>query len=147
MFKLIKTIQGIIIIAICLTMVASASAGGGGSSEAKNYVQVHNNWDIKMWARFKCYTNNSWESNDCDYENTTVTIEPGNDHKWKHEYVPGKCQKIYISYGRYDRSCDGCEKNLDVTFEEKEAKRFKISAQGSGDLGFIMTPIRGTFIN
>ncbi len=132
MLKLIKTIQGIIIIAICLTMVASVSAGGGGYSKkkVKNYVQVHNNWNIKMWARFKCYTNSTWESNNCNYENTTVTIEPGNDHKWKHKYVQGKCQKIYISYGRYDRSCESCTKTLDVTFTEKEAKRFKISAQG-----------------
>lgn len=141
---MIKTIQRIIIIAICLTMVASA---GAGSSGLKNYVQVHNNWDIKMWARFKCYTNNSWESNTCAYENTTVTIEPGSDHTWKYDYVPGKCQNIYISYGRYDRSCESCTKTLVVTFKEKEAKRFKISAQGSGDMGFIMTPIRGTFIN
>jgi len=38
-------------------------------------------------------------------------------------------------------------KTLDVTFKKKEAKRFKISAQGSGYMGFIMPPIFGTFID
>ncbi len=142
MLKATRVAQGIILIFTCLTLVASASAGG---TQVKNYVIVENNWDIKMKIWFKCYTNSSWESNTCPYDNTPNTIEPGKSYKGKYNYVPNTCQKIYISYGRYDRSCDGCDKSLNVTFEDKEIKRFKISAQGSGDLGFIMTPIHGTF--
>lgn len=80
MFKRIKFIQGIILIAICLTMVSAA--GAGGAAGVKNYAQVHNNWDIAMNVSFKCYTNTSWESNTCASDNTPETIEPGNSPRY-----------------------------------------------------------------
>jgi len=129
------------LVAACLTPVAPAGA-------VDNYVEVKNNYKVSTWAIFKCYTNAPWEQNSCRYENTYIFIKPGHSHTWKYKYTKGMgCQKINIRYGRADRSCDACEKRLDITFAENEAKRFEIDSSGSGDLDFIIKPIRGTIVN
>lgn len=108
-------------------------------------VEVRNDWNVKMWTSFKCYTNQSWEQNDCLYFNTPYDhpISPGKTKTWKKQNVSSnpavKCNQIYITYGRYDRSCDApaCKKNLIHGFPEGQPMRFKIIDQ-AGD--FIMVP-------
>lgn len=134
------------VIGFILSTAAFAPAGGGDSVE--NYVKIKNNWDVAMRVYFKCYTNNSWEQNDCPNDNTPETIEPGDSHKWKYDYEPGMgCQSIHVGYTRYDRDCETCKKDFNHTFAEDEAKIMKIVSHGTGPTGYIMEPVHGTFVD
>jgi len=108
-------------------------------------VEVKNDWNVSMWTSFNCYTDQSWEQNDCLFFNTPYNhpIVPGATKTWKKQnvsYNPAvKCNQIYITYGRGDRSCDApaCKKTLIYGFAEGQPMRFKIIDQ-AGD--FVMVP-------
>ncbi len=74
MMKPATVIKWVIVLLIGLATASSACAG------AQNYIEVKNDWSHSMWAIFKCYTNQPWESNTCRYENTYIFIKPGKSH-------------------------------------------------------------------
>jgi len=139
----IGVIAGLAIMAAVFFTIAAAADAQVFKWETK--VEVKNDWNVKMWISFKCYTSESWEQNDCLVFNTPYDhpIAPGATKTWKKQNVSNnpaiKCNQIYTTYGRGDRSCDApaCKKTLIHGFAEGQPMRFRIIDQ-AGD--FIMVP-------
>jgi hypothetical protein len=109
-----------LIIFIMLFSVSTASA----DSSYETKVVVYNNYTTKMWVNFKCYDQQPWEDNKCLSFNTGYSepIKAGDKKDWSKTMsnTTAKCNKIYINYGRSDRSCSdsACQKAGSFSFPE-----------------------------
>ena len=134
------------IMLILLVGLAFASA----ALAANNFIKIVNNCNNKIVFYYKCYNNNPWDQNTgCPMDNTMNQVEAGKS--WTKGYTYNSintCKKIYISYGRYDRSCDANDKKLKAEFPENMPKILTVegNCQGSS-FDFRMVPQGGTVID
>lgn len=139
----LRALQLLLILAVGLAFASTAMA-------ANNFIKIVNNCNNKIVFYYKCYNKNPWDQNTgCPSDNTSNSVKAG--ESWTKTYTYNSiitCKKIYVSYGRYDRSCEANNKSLKAEFPENMPKILTIqgNCQGSS-FNFQMVPQGGTVID
>ena len=142
-----KVLRGTLLFLVILVV---GLAGVPAAQADNNFIQIINNCNNKITFYYKCYDKNPWDQNTgCPYDNTQNDVEAGKN--WSKTYTYNSiitCKRIYVHYGRWDRSCEANDKSIQAEFPANQPKILIINGDCQGSsFNFQMEPQGGTIIH